>query len=139
VSQGETAISESQGGSQIGRSGVPKAGRAAALLENVTESATACLLTMVQGNVLALGVGHWIAASQTGLAAGVVASVALWLSGGRGRFVVASILAVATAAVDYMVHPGGFGPVAFEAVATGLAAGGLSLVVGALRGRFARR
>lgn len=104
-------------------------------MENVAESTTACLLTMVQGNVLALGIGHWIIASQTGLAAGILASVALYLSRGRGRWVVAGVLALATAGVDYLVHPGGFGPVAFEAVVTGLAAGALSLAVAKIRGR----
>jgi len=51
--------------------------RAGPVLENITESATACLLTMVQGNVLALGLGHWIVASQTGVAAGILASSAV--------------------------------------------------------------
>ena len=41
--------------------------RAGPMLENVTESAAACMLTMVQGNVLAFGLGHWIVASQTGI------------------------------------------------------------------------
>jgi hypothetical protein len=39
--------------------------------ENVGKSATACLITMVQGNLLVFGVGHWIIASQAGIAAGV--------------------------------------------------------------------
>jgi hypothetical protein len=39
--------------------------------ENVGESAAACLITMVQGNLLVFGVGHWIIASQAGIAAGV--------------------------------------------------------------------
>lgn len=101
----------------------------------MAESTTACLIAMVQGNVFALGIGHWIVASQTGLAAGVLATAALYLSGGRGRWVVAGVLAVATAGVDYLVHPGGFGPVAFEAVVTGLVAGALSLAVSKIRSR----
>lgn len=40
------------------------------LAENVTEAATACLLTMVQGKARALTLGHWLIASRTGLAAG---------------------------------------------------------------------
>lgn len=133
------AIAQHGGRMQTEASRVSTTGRVVPLVENVTESATACVLTMVQGNILALGVGHWIVASQTGLAAGVLASLVLWLSGGRRRFVVAAVLAVATAGVDYLVHPGGFGPVAFEAVVTGAAAGGLSLAVGALRARYVRR
>ena len=109
--------------------------RAGPVFENITESATACLLAMVQGNVLALGVGHWIVASQTGVAAGILASVALYASGGRGRWVVAGVLALTTGIVDYLVHPGGFGPVAAEAVVTGLAAGVLSVLIGVLKDR----
>ena len=119
----------------MGDSTVKGVKRAGPVFENMTESATACLLTMVQGNVLALGVGHWIVASQTGVAAGILATVALYASGGRGRWVVAGVLALTTGIVDYLVHPGGFGPVAAEAVVTGLAAGGLSVLVGLLKER----
>jgi len=105
------------------------------LLENVSESATACLLTMVQGNVLALGVGHWIVASQTGLAAGFFASVALYASGGRGRWVVAGVLAVSTAGFDFLIHDSGFGSAVTEAVVTGVGAGVLSLAVSTWRAR----
>ncbi|MGY8778059.1 MAG: hypothetical protein ACKVIN_08035 [Longimicrobiales bacterium] len=104
-------------------------------LENVTESAAACLMTMVQGNVFVLGVGHWVVASQTGLAAGFLASVALYASRGKGRWVVAGVLAVATAGVDYLVHPTAFGPAATEAIVTGLGAGVLSLAVLELKAR----
>lgn len=118
----------------------PSARRVAPVVENVTESATACLLTMVQGNILVLGVGHWLVASQTGLVAGLLTSVALYASGGRGRWVVAGTLGLVTAAVDFRVHPSAFGPVFAEAIVTGLAAAGLSLVVAALRDlRRARR
>lgn len=109
------------------------------LFENVGEATAACLITMVQGNVLLLGLGHWIIASQTGVAAGILATVAIWLSGGRGRWVVAGVLTVATAVIDYVVHPGGFGPVIAEAVVTGLGAGALSLLVSAVRGRWRAR
>lgn len=112
--------------------------RARPVFENITESAAACLLTMVQGNILALGVGHWVIASQTGVAAGVLATVALWASGGRGRWVVAGGLAVATGIVDYLVHPGGFGPIVAEAIVTGAGAGALSLAVSFIRERRAR-
>jgi hypothetical protein len=109
--------------------------KARPLFENVTESATACLLTMVQGNVLILGVGHWVVASQTGLAAGFLTSAALYASRGKGRWLVAGVLAVATAGVDYLVHPTAFGPVATEAIVTGVGAGALSLAVSELKAR----
>jgi len=105
------------------------------LLENVSESATACLITMVQGNVLALGLGHWIIASQTGLAAGFFATIALYASKGRGRWVVAGVLAVFTAGFDFLIHDSGFGSAVTEAIVTGVGAGLLSLVVSTWKDR----
>lgn len=113
--------------------------RVAPLLENMTESATACLLTMVQGNVLALGVGHWLIASRTGLLAGLVATVAVLLSRTSNRWIVAAVLALATGLVDYVIHPGQFGAVATEAIVTGAGAGALSLAVGSVRRRLKNR
>lgn len=102
------------------------------LLENVGESTAACLLTMVQGNLLLLGVSHWIIASQTGIVAGLLASVTLLLAKTDNRLVVALILGLITGVVDYFVHEGMFGPEAAEAVVTGLGAAVLSYVVGTL-------
>ena len=45
------------------------------IFENVAESTTACLITMVQGNLLALTVSHWLIASQTGVVAGACIDV----------------------------------------------------------------
>ena len=98
-------------------------------VENISESAAACLFTMVQGNVLALGLSHWLIASQTGLVAGLLTGVALMVTHSTRRWVIALILGVITAAVDYVVHPGMFGPQALEAIVTGLGAAVLSLFV----------
>ena len=103
--------------------------------ENFAEATTACLITMVQGNVLILGVGHWLIASRTGFFAGSIAAVVYAVARGVDRWAMAGILTVATSIVDYLVHPGAFGPVFLEAVVTGLAAGALSLLVGAIRRR----
>lgn len=100
------------------------------LLENVSESTVACLITMVQGNVLALGLSHWIIASQTGILAGSIAAVAMFLSPINSRWLIAVILGIATAAVDFFVHEGMFGPVFAEAAVTGLGAALLSYFVG---------
>ena len=104
------------------------------LVENVTQSATACLLTMVQGNLLTLTLGHWLIASRTGLVSGTIATAALWLAGSRRRWMVALLLGVLTFAVDYWSHPSHFGGAATEAVATGVAAGVLSALVGKVIG-----
>ncbi len=99
-------------------------------VESVGEATAACLITMVQGNILALGLGHWIIASQTGIVAGVLASVALIVSRTSNRWIIAIMLGVITAVVDYFMHPGMIGPVILEAVITGIGAAVLSYVVG---------
>jgi len=101
-------------------------------IENIGEATAACLVTMVQGNFLALGVTHWVIASQTGLVAGVVASVALLLTQTRSRWAVAIVLGIATAIVDYFMHPGMIGPIFLEAIITGLGAAVLSFAIGAI-------
>lgn len=100
------------------------------LVENVSESTVACLITMVQGNVLALGLSHWLIASQTGILAGGIAAAALFLSPIKSRWVIAVILGVTTAVVDFFIHPGMFGPVFAEALVTGIGAALLSYFVG---------
>ncbi len=109
----------------------------APVVEYVAESATACLVTMVQGNMLALTVSHLVIASQTGVIAGVFAAVALYVSRTDRRWLVSTVLGVATAIADYFVHPGMFGAVATEAIVTGVAAGILSHLIGSAL-RYAR-
>ena len=105
----------------------------AALAENVAEAGTSCLFTMVQGNVLALGVSHWIIASQTGVFAGAASVAALSVAQTTNRWIIAAVLGVTTAIVDYFVHPGMLGSEPWmEAAVTGTGAAVLSLIVGAL-------
>ena len=100
-------------------------------IENIAESGVACLVTMVQGNLLLLGMGHWITASQTGLIAGTAAATAIALAKTDNRLILAGVLGVLTAIVDYFVHPGMMGEwQATEAVVTGLGAALLSWIVG---------
>jgi hypothetical protein len=99
-------------------------------VEYVAESSTACLVTMVQGNMLALTVSHLVVASQTGVIAGVLAAAGLIIAKTDKRWIVSLVLGVATAIVDYFVHPGMFGPAAAEAIVTGVAAGVLSYLAG---------
>ena len=101
-------------------------------VENIGEATAACLITMAQGNFLALGITHWVIASQTGLVAGVAASVALLLTQTPSRWVIAIVLGVATAIVDYFMHPGMIGLIFLEVIITGLGAAVLSFAVGAL-------
>ena len=108
-------------------------------IEYAAESTTACLVTMVQGNLLALTLGHLLVASQTGVIAGIVAAIALFMSRSSGRWIVSSVLGVATAIVDFLVHPGMFGPVFLEAAVTGFAAAVLSYLVGTLVRLFRKK
>jgi hypothetical protein len=110
------------------------------LIENMGESTTACLLAMVQGNVLAVTASHWLIASRTGIVAGLVAAAVLFAIQRLDKWVIAGTLAIVTAVVDFFSHPAQFGPFATEAIVTGLVAGALSLLVAKVsRGWMARR
>lgn len=99
-------------------------------VENISEATAACLFTMVQGNILLLGLSHWLVASQTGIVAGVLATIAVWLSKTTKPWVISLVLGSFTAVVDFFVHPGMFGGVIAEALVTGVAAGLLSYLIG---------
>ena len=102
------------------------------IVENVAESTAACLVTMVQGNLLAVGLSHWIIASQTGVVAGAITSAALIATQTDKRWIIALLLGSVTAVVDFFMHPGGFGPVFMEALVTGAGAALLSWIVGSI-------
>ena len=108
-------------------------------VENMSEATVACLITMVQGNVLALGLSHWLIASQTGIVAGSITALAILFSGIRRRWIVAALLGLVTAVVDFFVHPGMFGHIAAEAAVTGIGAALLSLLLGGLWDKFQAR
>jgi hypothetical protein len=104
--------------------------RVVPFIEYVSEATAACLVAMVQGNLLAVTFGHLVVASQTGIVAGACTTAALFISNAEKRWLVAMVLAVATATVDFYVHPGRFGSVATEAIVTGACAGLFSYVIG---------
>ena len=104
----------------------------APFVEYFAESTTACLVTMVQGNVLALTMTHLLIASQTGLIAGATTAVGIYLARTSRRWMISIMLGVATGIVDFFVHPGMFGAVATEAVVTGLGAAVLSYLAGTI-------
>jgi hypothetical protein len=86
------------------------------ILENVAESTAACLITMAQGNIFAIGLSHWLIASQTGVVAGLVATVAIVATQTDKRWLISALLGIATAIVDFYMHPGNFSSVATEAI-----------------------
>jgi len=100
------------------------------VVEYVAESTTACLVTMVQGNMLAVGLSHVLIASQTGVVAGVATSVGILVARTDKRWIISLVLGVITGVVDFLVHPGMFGTLVTEAVVTGTGAAVLSYLVG---------
>ncbi len=101
-------------------------------VENIAEATAACLITMVQGNLLALGISHWLIASQTGVAAGSITAAAILISKTNKRWAISLLLGLITAVVDYFVHPGMFGTIVTEAVVTGVGAAVLSYLAGTI-------
>jgi hypothetical protein len=99
------------------------------LIEGVSESTAACLITMVQGNILALTLGHLFVALQTGVIAGSLALAVTVLARINNKWMMPIVLGLLTMLVDFYVHPGMFGSVATEAIVTGLAAGLMSALV----------
>jgi hypothetical protein len=100
-------------------------------IENISEATAACLVTMVQGNLLAITLGHWLIAAETGLIAGSITSAALVVWKTSKAWVIALLLGAVTAIIDYIVHPGGLGPAFVEAAITGAGAAILSFGIGA--------
>lgn len=109
-------------------------------LEKTCEAGMACMLTMVQGDLLSLTFSHWLIASQTGLLAGVISSSAVVAAGLKRPWLVSLTLGIVTIPVDAFVHPGKFqrGGIG-EAVVTGVGAFMLSVAVNAAVRSLARR
>ena len=106
--------------------------KVAPFVENIAEATAACLVTMVQGNLLALGMSHWIIASQTGVAAGSITAAAILMSRTDKRWLISLLLGLVTAIADYLIHPGMFGTKVTEAIVTGIGAAILSYFVGTI-------
>ena len=109
-------------------------------VENVAEATTACLVAMVQGNLLVLSLSHWLIASQTGILAGAATTAAIVATRATRPWVISTLLGVLTSVVDYFMHPGMIGPFFLEAILTGAGAAVLSYGVQMLfrRNRVAR-
>lgn len=102
------------------------------LIEYVSESTMACVVTMSQGNLLAMTMGHLLMAAETGIIAGTLAAISIHVAHAKRRWMISAILGLLTGIVDFFVHPGTFGPAATEAIVTGLGAAILSYTIGFL-------
>jgi len=90
----------------------------------------ACLMMMVQGNILAISIGHWKTAIETAMVVGFLL-VALSFSSKtlqirENKYSMAGLVALVTMAADFNVHREGFSG---EALMTGVATGLLWLLV----------
>jgi len=93
----------------------------------------ACLMLMVQGNVSAIALMHWMTALKT---AGLVGLILVVLSFSiktkairDNAYSMAGLVALVTVLVDYNMHPSHFVGDTTEALMTGVATGLLWLVV----------
>ena len=96
--------------------------RVAQFLGHTTESACACAIVMVQGQLFLLSAAHWLVALQTGLLAGAISSMLLAFGRAPRPWVLSVMLGAATAVADFIVHSGDLGDVLLEAVVTGVGA-----------------
>ena len=92
-----------------------------------------CLMLMVQGNVFAITLDHWMTAFKT---AGLVGLVLVVLSFSvrtkeirDNAYSMAGLVAIVTAIVDFNIHASHYSGVTTEALLTGLCAGLLWLAV----------
>ena len=108
----------------------------APFIEYASESTMACVVTMAQGNIFAITMGHLLMASETGLIAGAITATSVMLSRTSRRWMISMMLGLVTAVVDFFMHTGTFGAVATEAIVTGIGAAVLSLLFGTLISRL---
>jgi len=100
--------------------------RLAQFLGHTTESACACAIVMVQGQLFLLSAAHWLIALKTGLLAGAVASMLLAFGRAPRPWMLSVVLGAATALADFIVHSGDLVDVIVEAIVTGIGAGVLA-------------
>lgn len=84
---------------------------------------------MVQGQLFLLSAAHWLIAIQTGIVAGVIATMLVLIGRATKPWIISMVLGVVTACVDFFIHSAEFGPVFVEPLLTGLGAGILSFLV----------
>ena len=97
------------------------------LVEKFAEAWTACMISMVQGDVTVLTLSHAFTASKTGILTGVAMVVASFLPWDN-KWVGIFLTGIFTMIADIIVHPTHFGPEWLEAVCTGFGAMMLALI-----------
>ena len=98
-------------------------------VEKFCEAWTACLLTMVQGDVGALTFHHALVATKTGIIMALSFCIALAFTKKQTTYLDVLLTGVLTAVADLLVHPTHFGGATTEALVTGLGAAALALLM----------
>lgn len=105
-------------------------------VKRLTEATPSCLMTMVQGDVAAISLGHWIKAFEVGSLTGVIAVALSFCKQPElqdNKYVIAGVTGFITAISDFVLHPSHFGGPSTEAIVTGVGAGLLCLALSQIR------
>jgi hypothetical protein len=111
--------------------------KAAIFGKRITEISPACLMMMVQGDVKAITITHWITALKTGALAAIAIVILSFIDKSlqKNKFAVAGMTGFMTVIADRLSHPSHFWGVNGEAIATGIAAGLLCLAMSGVWGK----
>jgi hypothetical protein len=106
--------------------------------KRLSEVTPACLLMMVQGNVSAITIPHWITAFKTGILTGAVMVAFSFIPNKQleeNKYATAAATGFVTMVIDGIVHPSHFLGLHGEAIVTGLAAAVLTLLMSNVWGK----
>ena len=95
------------------------------LIDKYLEGLTACGLAMVQGDVTALSLYHFIVASKVGLLTGIAYVIVSFFSKLENKLFPIFLTGILVTVADWMTHPSHF---AYEAIITGAMAMAIATV-----------
>ena len=103
------------------------------IYQKISEVTPACLLLMVQGDITAITMAHWIKALTTALITSLSMVALSFIKSNKdfydNKYLLAALTSFVTMVVDYQVHPSHYKGNYTEAIMTGLAAGIFCLIM----------